>query len=120
MTTLPALKACNSPYVQYYFKRFFILHSSEVIFSFLIKKSRQKAIEIETAFFHSLGNPKGRTLDHFFVTSPQNDIYIDELVEIFLKLSMKTVQVHLIIWTALVVTQQLFLSQFYARPSELQ
>ena len=29
-------------------------------------------------------------------------IYIDELVEIFLKLSMKTVQVHFIIWTTLV------------------
>ena len=60
----------NSSYMQYYFKRFFVLHSSEVIFSFLIKKSRKKAIEIETAFFfHSLGNPKGRTLDHFFYAS---------------------------------------------------
>ena len=39
---------------------FFVLHSSEVILSFLIKKSRQKAIEIEIAFFHPLGNPKGR------------------------------------------------------------
>ena len=29
LTTLPTLKACNSPYIQYYFKRFFILHSSE-------------------------------------------------------------------------------------------
>ena len=35
--------------MQYYFKRFFVLHSSEVIFSFLIKKLRQKAIEIEIA-----------------------------------------------------------------------
>ena len=70
LTTLSTLKACNSPYMQYYFKRFFVLHSSEVIFSFLIKKSRQKAIEIGTAFFfHSLGNPKGRTLDHFFYDS---------------------------------------------------
>ena len=43
---------------------FFVLHSSEVIFAFLIKKSRQK--EIEIAFFHSLGNLKGQTLDHFF------------------------------------------------------
>ena len=42
----------------------FLLHSSEVIFSCLIKKSKQKAIEIETAFFDPLGNPKGRTLDH--------------------------------------------------------
>ena len=69
LTTLPTLKACNSPYVQYFFKRYFVLHSSEVIFSFLIKKSRQKAIEIETVFFHPLGNPKGRTLDHFFYAS---------------------------------------------------
>ena len=38
--------------MQYYFKRVFVLHSSEVIFSFLIKKSRQKAIEIEIAFFY--------------------------------------------------------------------
>ena len=90
-----------------YFKRFFALHSSEVIFSFLIKKSRLKAIEIEIAFFHSLGNPKGRTLDHFLCfTYPsqlplQTDTYIDELVEIFLKLSMKTVQVQLIIGATL-------------------
>ena len=69
LTTLPTLKACNSPCTQYYFKRCFVLHSSEVIFSLMIKKSRQKAIEIETAFFHSLGNPKGRTLDHFFYAS---------------------------------------------------
>ena len=56
--------------MQYYFKQFFVLRSSEVILSFLIKKSKQKAIEIETAFFfHSLGNPKGRTLDHFFYAS---------------------------------------------------
>ena len=87
----PTSKACNSPYMQYYFKRFFVLYSSEVIFSFLIKKSREKAIEIETAFFHSLGNPKSRTLDHFFYSSLQTDTYIDELVEIFLKLSTKTV-----------------------------
>ena len=31
----------------------------------------------------------------------QSDTYIIELVEIFLKLSMKTVQVHFIIWTTL-------------------
>ena len=65
----PTLKAFNSPYMQYYFKRFFVLHSLEVIFSFLIKKSRQKAIEIEVAFFHPLGNPKVRTFDHFFYAS---------------------------------------------------
>ena len=70
LTTLPTLKACNSPYMQYYFKWLLVLHSPEVIFSFLIKKSRQKAIEIGTAFFfHPLGNPTGRTLDHFFYAS---------------------------------------------------
>ena len=68
LTTLPTFKAFKSPYMQY-FKQFFVLHSLEVIFSFLIKKSRQKAIEIETAFFHPLRNPKGRTLDHFFYAS---------------------------------------------------
>ena len=46
------LKACSSLYMQYYFKRFFVVRSSEVIFSFLIKKSRQKAIEIEIYFTH--------------------------------------------------------------------
>ena len=86
--------------MQYYFKRFFVLHSSEVIFSFLIKKSRQKVIEIETAFFSFPWDPKGGTLDHFFYA------YIDELVEIFLKLSMKRVEVHLIRWTTLVYVQQ--------------
>ena len=54
MTTLPTLKAFNSPYMQYYFKRFFAL---------------QKATEIEIAFFHSFGNPKYRTLNHFFYAS---------------------------------------------------
>ena len=61
--------ACNSLHMQDYFKRFFILSSSKIIFSFLIKKSRLKTIEIETTFFHSLGNPKGRTLDYFFYAS---------------------------------------------------
>ena len=55
--------------MQYYFKRFFALLSSEVIFSFLIKRSKQKVVEIEFAFFHSLGNPKCRPLDRFFYAS---------------------------------------------------
>ena len=46
----PTLKACNSPYMQNYFKRFSVLHSSEVVISFLIKKARQKATEKEVAF----------------------------------------------------------------------
>ena len=36
------------------FQTAFVLHSLEVIFLFLMKKSRQKAIEIETAFFFIL------------------------------------------------------------------
>ena len=81
----PTLKASNSPYMQYYFKRFFVLHSSEVIFSFLIEKSRQKATEIEIAFFHPLGNPKGRTLDHFFYASHTRHNFPYKLIPISLK-----------------------------------
>ena len=93
ISDFPTLKACNWPYMQYFFKRFFVSHYSKVIFSFLIKMSRQKATEI--AFFHSLENPKGHALDHFFYAShvhhnfpnkQQTDTYIDELVEILLKL----------------------------------
>ena len=77
--------------MQYYFKRSFVLHSSKVIISFLIKKSRQKAIEIRTAFFHPLGNAKGRTLNRIFYAPhichkfPYKLIPISvSLVEIFL------------------------------------
>ena len=69
LTTLPTLKACNSPYMQYYFKRFFVLHSSKVIFSSLIKSQGQKAKEIKTAFFSFPCGPKDHTLDHFFHAS---------------------------------------------------
>ena len=58
LTTLPTLKACNSPYMQYYFKWFSVLHSSKVKFSFLIKESRQKAIKTEIVFFIPLGIPR--------------------------------------------------------------
>ena len=57
------------PYMQYYFKRFFVLHFSRVIFLFPIKKSMQKAIEIEIAFIHPFENPKDHTLDPFFHAS---------------------------------------------------
>ena len=80
LTTLATLKACNSPYMQYYFKRFFVLHSSDVIFSFLIKKSRQKAIEIETAFLHTLGNPKSCTLDAFLLCFRCSRMYSSPVV----------------------------------------
>ena len=48
---------------------FFVLCSSEIIFSFLIIKSKLKALKIEDAFFDPLGYPKGRTLDYFFYAS---------------------------------------------------
>ena len=51
------------------FKWFFVLCSSEVIFLFLIKMLMLKVIEIEIAFFHSLENAKGQTLDYFFYAS---------------------------------------------------
>ena len=65
----PTVRTCNSLCVQDYFKQFFVLNSSEIIFSFLIKNSRLKAIEIETECFHSLGNPKGSMLDYLFYAS---------------------------------------------------
>ena len=107
----PTLKTCNSPYRQYYFKWFFVLHFSKFIFSFLIKKSRQISIEIETAFFSFPWESQGTHIGSFFYAShirhnfPHKLIPIDELVEIFLKLSMKTVQVHLINGMTLVLLQ---------------
>ena len=57
---LSTLRAYNSLYMQDYFKQFFI-------FSFLIKMSMVKAKAIETAFFHSLGNPtEVLHVDYFF------------------------------------------------------
>ena len=73
-----------------------------MIFSFLI--------EILIPFFHSLGNPKVRTLDYFFYASyirhnfPYKLVPISvKLLKIFIsyKLSTKTVQMHLIIGTTL-------------------
>ena len=68
LTTLPTLKACNSPYMQYYFKRFLLCIPRRYIY-ISDRKVKAKAIKIEIAFFHSLGNPKDRTLDHFFNAS---------------------------------------------------
>ena len=42
------------------FQTVFVLCFSKVIFLFLIKVLMLKAIEIEIAFFNSLGTPKGR------------------------------------------------------------
>ena len=108
LTNPPILKACNSPYMQYYFKRFFCFAFLGSYIFISDKKSSQKAIEIGIAFFHSLGNHNGQTLDYFFYAShirhnlPYKMIPISmSLVEIFLKLSTKTGQMHLIIWTTL-------------------
>ena len=46
------------------------------------------------------------------ITSLQTDTYIDELLEMFLKLSMKTLQVHLIIWTTLCGTTEILLTAY--------
>ena len=64
--THPTLRVCNSLYMQVYFNRFFVLFSSEVVFSFQIKISTPRTTEMETEFFHSLKDPKGRIMDYFF------------------------------------------------------
>ena len=69
LTTLPNSKACNSPYMQDYFKQSFVFCFSEVVFLFLIKMLMLKAIEIKNFIFHSLGISKGLTLDYFFYAS---------------------------------------------------
>ena len=103
----PTLKACNSPCIQYYFKRFFVLHSSKVIFSFLIKKSRQKATEIEIAFSIPLGIPK---IAHWIIsfmlhisaiTSPTNWYLYRWVSWNISEVFNETGQVHLIIGTTL-------------------
>ena len=100
-------QACNSSYMQYYFKWFFVFHSSEVICSFLIKKA--KSDRNRNCIFSFLWESQGTHIGSFLLCFTylswlplQTDTYINDLVEIFLKLSMKTVQVHLIIWTTLV------------------
>ena len=108
LTTLPTLIACNLPYMQYYFKRLFALHFSEVIFSFLIKKSRQKAIEIETAFFIPLGISKvthwiiSFMLHISVITSPTN-WYQNQWVSwnISKVINENSTSANLIIWTTL-------------------
>ena len=57
---------------------------------------------MEITFFLFLGNPKGRTLDHFFYAPHIRHNFPHKLIpvsmsylKIFLKLSTKTVQVHL-------------------------
>ena len=69
---LPAVNKGHSltrPTCNIIFKWFFVLYSSKIMFSILIKKSRRKAIKIEIALFHSFGNLKGHILDHFFYSS---------------------------------------------------
>ena len=76
LITLPTSKACNSRYMQDYFKRVFcfVFFGSYIFISDTMLML--EAIEIETDFFHSLGIPKARTLDYFFmlytfvITSP--------------------------------------------------
>ena len=67
MTTLPNLKASNSPYMEYYFKQVFCFAFLRSYIFISEQEVKAKAIKIKTAFFHPLANPKGRTLDHFFM-----------------------------------------------------
>ena len=57
--------------MQDYLKRFFCFAflETDIFLSDQKVNAKIKAIEIEIAFFHSLGNPKGPTLDHFFYAS---------------------------------------------------
>ena len=106
LITFPTLKACNSPYIHIISNSFCFAFLGSYIF-IPDQNVKAKSSRNRNCIFHSFGNPKSRTLDHFFYAShirhnfPYKliDTYIDELVEIFLKLSMKTIQVHLIIGT---------------------
>ena len=62
----PNMKAYNSAYMKDQLEGLFVWCSLEIICSFLIKMSSLKAIEIEIAFFHPVGNPNVCMLDHFF------------------------------------------------------
>ena len=48
----------------------------------LIEILMLQAIEIEIAFFHSLGNPKGHTLDYFFHASHIRHKFLYKLIPI--------------------------------------
>ena len=77
-----------------------------MIFSFLIKKSKLKAIEIEIAFFFlPLGNPKGRTLDYFFYAS-----YIRHNVPYkLIPISMSCLGLHIVVMIAgILILQEIF------------
>ena len=108
-STVPTLKACNSPYMQYYLKRFFcfaILGSYIFISDQNVKVKCNRNRNCIFSFpWKSQGSLIGSFLLCFTYPSQlplQTDTYIDELVEIFLKLPVKTVQVHSIIGTTLV------------------
>ena len=55
------------------------------------KVKAKKTIEIEIAVFHPLGNPRGRTLDHFFYAAHIRHNFPYKLIPISMKLSKKTV-----------------------------
>ena len=57
----------------------------------------QEIMKIEIAFFHPVGNPNICMLDNFFyaLNTPTNRYLYRLVVEIFLKLSTKTTEVHL-------------------------
>ena len=65
----PTLKACNSPYMQCYFKRFFCFAFLGSYIFISDEKVKAKSNRNINCIFHSLGNIKGRTVDHFFYAS---------------------------------------------------
>ena len=109
LTTLPTLKACNSPYMQYYFKRVFCFAFLGSYIFISDQKVTAQSNRNRNCIFSFPWESQGSHIGSFLLcfTYPiQTDTYVNELVEIFLKLSMKTVQVHLIIWTTLVYNKK--------------
>ena len=62
----PTLKACNSPYMQYYFKRFFLCILQKLYFH-LWWKVKAKSNRNRNCIFHPLGNPKGSHIRSFLL-----------------------------------------------------
>ena len=64
LTTLPTLRADNSLYMQGYFKRFFCFVFLGNCIFISDQNINAKSNRNRNCVFHSLGNPKGRTLDY--------------------------------------------------------
>ena len=72
LTTLPTLKACNSPYMQYYFKRLFVLRSYIFISD---QKVKAKSSGNRNCIFSSPWESQGSHIELLYIsaiTSPTN------------------------------------------------